>query len=172
MAPHRLSETYSTAGAALGLFDLASQLPHLDAANLHAYRKRLKQALYLAETSAAADPFAAHLAAAFRKIHLAAGEWHDWQALALEAGRFLKRDGKQEGLVSVLQVMEEKALKGLFGLRRRSAARFPEEGCWKSAFPSAKACCLGPRFPVSPRGSQNWAHRLNGISQRRVKSIA
>ncbi len=147
MAPHRLSETYSTAGAALGVFSqLASELPHLDAANLHAYRKRLKQALYLAETSAAADPFAAHLAAAFRKIHLAAGEWHDWQALALEAGRFLKRDGKQEGLVSVLQVMEEKALKRALGLRRRSAARFLKKDAGNPPSPPRKPVASDPVF--------------------------
>jgi len=63
------AKTRSTAQAALETFaELTGEFPALDATNLHAYRKRLKQALYLAEISAAADPLAKRLAAAFRRF--------------------------------------------------------------------------------------------------------
>lgn len=125
LAPRMPSRVRSTAQAALRIFaELASKLPDLDSANLHAYRKRLKPALYLAEISAAADPLAGRLAAAFRKIHLAAGEWHDWQALALEAGRVLPGHARQDSLVPVLETLADGALQRALGLFRRAAARF------------------------------------------------
>lgn len=125
LTPQLLPVLHETGQAALKIFSrLAGKLPDLDSANLHAYRKHLKQALYLAEISAASDPMAAHLAAAFRKIHLAAGEWHDWQALALAARRVLPGHGKQDGLTPVLEAMAEKALKRAVGLSRRTAALF------------------------------------------------
>jgi hypothetical protein len=64
------------------------------------------------------------LASAFRQIHVAAGEWHDWQALALEADRVLRGHGKQDGLVPVLEALEGKALHRALGQCRRSAARY------------------------------------------------
>ena len=125
LAPRVPATARSTAPAALRIFaGLASELPHLDSANLHAYRKRLKQALYLAEISAAADPLADELAAAFRKIHEVAGEWHDWQALALETGRVLPGHGKQDGLVPVLETLAEGALERALGLCKQCAERF------------------------------------------------
>jgi hypothetical protein len=50
------------------------------------------------------------LAAAFRKIRLAAGERCDWQALAQEAGRVLPSHAKQDGLVPVLETLADGAL--------------------------------------------------------------
>jgi CHAD domain-containing protein len=94
----------------------------LGSANLHAYRKRLKQPLYLAEFSAPADPAARRLAVAMRKMHAAAGKWHDWQALASEAGRVLPRHGNRDGLVPVLNNLAEEALKRALGQCRRSTA--------------------------------------------------
>ncbi len=115
----------STAQTAVRMFaGLASDLPDLDGANLHAYRKRLKPALYLAEISAAADPMAGRLAAAFRKIHDAAGEWHDWQELTLEADRVLPGHARQDGLVPVLETLAAGALQRALRLCRRSASRF------------------------------------------------
>jgi hypothetical protein len=114
-----------TAEAALGIFSaLAAELPKLDGSNLHTYRKRLKQALYLAEMSATADPLARQYALAFRKIHLAAGEWHDWEALALRARRVLGRGSRKDGLVSVLNTLAGEALRRALALSRRSTARF------------------------------------------------
>jgi len=125
LAPQMRSSVPSTAQAALRIFaELNSELPNLNAANLHAYRKRLKPALYLAQISATSDPLARRLAAAFRQIHVAVGEWHDWQSLALEAGRVLRGHGKQDGLVPVLEALEEKALHRALGQCRRSAARY------------------------------------------------
>jgi hypothetical protein len=129
-APRLPASATSIAQAALKIFsELTRDLPKLDSANLHEYRKRLKPALYLAQGSAAADALAGQLAAAFRRIHLAAGEWHDWQMLAEEAGRILPGHGKlgkggQDGLLPVLQRMEEGALKRALGHCRRSTTRF------------------------------------------------
>jgi hypothetical protein len=136
-APRLPAKASSLAEAALKIFtELASDLPKLDSTNLHTFRKRLKPALYLAEGSAASDPVAGQLAAAFRKIHLAVGEWHDWQMLAEEAGRILPGHGKpgdasqdgslpvQDGLLSVLERLKEGAFKRALGHCRRSTARF------------------------------------------------
>jgi CHAD domain-containing protein len=125
LAPAMPARAPSTAQAAMEIFArLTSELPSLDAANLHEYRKRLKQALYLAEVSAASDPLAERLTAAFRKIQNAAGEWHDWQALTLEAGRILHGRNGQDGLLPVLQAREEKALHRALGQCRRSTAHY------------------------------------------------
>jgi hypothetical protein len=113
----------SSAQAAMRIFTrLAIDLPDLDRSNLHDYRKRLKASLYLAESSAAADPRAERLAATFRKIHNATGEWHDWQALSEEAGRILPKRG---GLVSVLEALADEALQWALDLCRSFAPRFP-----------------------------------------------
>jgi hypothetical protein len=145
-APRPLASTSSTAQAALKIFTgLANDLPHLDSANLHTYRKRLKPALYLAEGSAEADPeaksMARQLATAFRRIHLAIGEWHDWQTLAVEAGRILPSHGKagdsrlgdggqnslppaEDGLLPLLEGLTERAFKRSLSLCRRTSTRF------------------------------------------------
>lgn len=123
-APRMSATATSTTQATLKIIaGLAGELPSLNAANLHEYRKRLKPALYLAEISAAADPLAKRQAVTFRKIHDAIGEWHDWQALAREADRVLHSHGKPDGLVPVLEKMAEKALRRALGQCRRSAKR-------------------------------------------------
>jgi CHAD domain-containing protein len=109
----------STAQAALRKFaGLVREFTDLDSANLHTYRKRLKPILYLAEMSAAADPLARRMAVAFRRIHWAIGEWHDWHTLAKEAARILQGDDKQDGLVPVLETLAEKALQRALDLCR------------------------------------------------------
>jgi len=124
--PPRMSPMeHSTADAVLEIFaGITSDFPVIDDTNLHAYRKRLKHALYLAEISAPTDPLAKRLATAFRKIHLAAGEWHDWQTLAGKARRILPSHGKQDGLTSVLEGLAQGALKRAAGLCHHTAARF------------------------------------------------
>jgi hypothetical protein len=140
-APRLNASATSMAQTALRIFtELAGDLPKLDSANLHDFRKRLKPALYLAQGSAAADPVAdsegVPLAAAFRRVHLAVGEWHDWQTLTVEAGRILSGHGKpgdgsqdgslpvEDGLLTVLERLTEEALKRALGHCRRSTARF------------------------------------------------
>jgi CHAD domain-containing protein len=135
----------STAPAALRIFgELATELPNLNSANLHDYRKRLKPALYLAEISIAADPEAGRLAAAFRKIHLAAGEWHDWLALALKAGRVLPGRAKQDDLISVLEKLADAALERTLDLSRRPAVRFLKELGAARPFPQRKPVASEP----------------------------
>ncbi len=114
----------STAPTALRIFAaLAAEFPRLGSDNLHDYRKGLKPALYLAELSAAADPRSRRLAAAFRKMHRAAGEWHDWQLLAREAGRVVAGRARRDGLASVLETLAARALDRAIALIRRSEAR-------------------------------------------------
>jgi hypothetical protein len=105
------------------LTGLAGELPTLDSANLHDWRKRLKQALYLAEISSASSPAARRLAASIKKMHSAVGEWHDWQALALLAARVLPGHGKPDGVVPVLNKLAEEALTKALALCRQSTPR-------------------------------------------------
>ncbi|MGA8090176.1 MAG: CHAD domain-containing protein [Terracidiphilus sp.] len=58
----------------------------LDEANLHEFRKRIKTVRYLAEMHGGADRKCARIASQMKKLQGAIGEWHDWQALAYEAG--------------------------------------------------------------------------------------
>jgi len=145
LAPCLSAQSASPAHAAQQLFGgLAAELPALDAANLHAFRKRLKPALYLAQSSAATDPAAARLAAVCKKMQSAVGEWHDWQALALEARRVLPRRRKPEGLRPVLDRQAEAALQRALTRCRRNAARF-----LKSADACQSALCKKPAAIVS-----------------------
>lgn len=141
LQPRLPSMAHSTAQAAWEIFARqAREIHELDSANLHTYRKRLKQALYLAEISAATDPPAGRLAADFKKIHKATGEWHDWQTLVLEAGRILPGHGKQDGLLRVLKALAEKALHRALGQCRRFTARLLKNG--------GETRPLPPRKPV------------------------
>ena len=83
--------------------ELAIEYTQLDGSNLHAYCKRLKQALYLAEIAAAVNPLAGQLATEFRKFHDVSGKWHDWEVLVLKARRVSHSKGKNESLVSLLE---------------------------------------------------------------------
>jgi hypothetical protein len=119
------STAVSTAQTASQIFaEMVNDLTDLDSSNLHAFRKRLKRALYIAEMSAASDPQARKLAAVFRKMHLASGAWHDWQALVLEAGRILPGCDRENGVVPMLEKLANWALKKAVGLCRRSTAHF------------------------------------------------
>jgi CHAD domain-containing protein len=159
LAPGMTAKVHSTAQVALKVFaGLASEFPQLDSTNLHAYRKRLKQALYLVEFSATSEPLAGRLAAAFRKIHGAIGEWHDWQSLAEEADRILPKQTRRDGLVSVLETLAEEALQKALTLCRRSAAQILKSPAPVGPFP--------PRKPVAsdPGRHAGDEHRLFGIS--------
>ncbi|MGA2671742.1 MAG: CHAD domain-containing protein [Terracidiphilus sp.] len=155
------SRVHSTAHEALEIFTgLASELPNLDSSNLHEYRKRLKQALYLAEISATADPLAGRLATAFRRIHDAAGEWHDWQALALEAGQILPAQSNQDGLMAILEALAEKALQRALVRCRRTATRFLKNAGEIQPYP--------PRKPVAAEKSGWDSVGSSGLVQSRI----
>jgi CHAD domain-containing protein len=96
---------------------LNEEFKELNGANLHEYRKGLKKVRYLAE----ADPQAGRLALPCKKMLDAAGDWHDWQELAREAGRGVA--GKEGGLAAVLGSRTEEALRRALVLCRRSRAR-------------------------------------------------
>jgi hypothetical protein len=114
----------SSAEVALQLFTgLADEFKSLSDKNLHAYRKRLKSVRYLAEYSAQADPRASRLAAILRKMQDAAGDWHDWQALAEEAARQLRKRDDEGGLAPVLGAVAQGELRRALGVCRRSTAR-------------------------------------------------
>jgi CHAD domain-containing protein len=66
--------------------EVAKDFPAFDEENLHEFRKRIKMVRYLAEMHAS-DRASAQIAAQLRKLQSAIGEWHDWQALALEVPR-------------------------------------------------------------------------------------
>ncbi|MGO9316751.1 MAG: CHAD domain-containing protein [Terracidiphilus sp.] len=152
LAPHMPSRVHSTAPEALRIFtELTSELPNLDAGNLHEYRKRLKQARYLAEISAASDPQAKRLAAAFRRIHYAAGEWHDWQELLRKANCFLPGRGKEDGLIPVLEELAEKALHRAIVQCRRTSARFLKNVSNVRAFPPRKPVAADPGLQLEDK---------------------
>jgi CHAD domain-containing protein len=147
LAPQMPSKVHSTAPEALRIFaELTGEYPHLDADNLHDYRKRLKQARYLAEISAAADPLAKRLAAVFRRIHCAAGEWHDWQELASKASRVLSRQAKLYGLIPVLEALAAKALHRTRIQCQRTEARFLKNVEDVRPFPPRKPVASDPGF--------------------------
>jgi CHAD domain-containing protein len=145
LQPRLPSTAHSTAQAAWGIFERqAREIHELDSANLHTYRKRLKQALYLAEISAATDPLARRLAADLKKIHKATGEWHDWQALVLEAGRILPGHGKQDGLLPALEELAEMALHRALVQCRRCTARLLKNGGESRPLPPRKPVVSDP----------------------------
>jgi CHAD domain-containing protein len=145
LAPQMLSNQGSTAQAALRIFtELAGELPAIGGADLHDYRKRLKQALHLAEASAASDPAAKRLAVVSRKMHLATGKWHDWDALALLAERVLPGHGRQDGVVPVLKKLAEEALKKALALCRRSTACFLKSSFAVRPSPRRKPVAAAP----------------------------
>jgi hypothetical protein len=63
------------------------------------------------------------LAAAFKRIHNAAGAWNDWQELANKADRILPGHGKEDGLIPVLESLAKKALHRTLVQCRSTAAR-------------------------------------------------
>lgn len=63
-------------------------MPALNVKNLHAFRKRVKKARYIAESED--GEMAAALAGTLKRVQDAIGEWHDWQSLTEEAKIALK----------------------------------------------------------------------------------
>jgi CHAD domain-containing protein len=73
---------------------LAHGMPHLNADNLHDFRKGAKRCRYIAE-SAADDAHAQAVAKALKKLQDDIGDWHDWLVLAEEAHTSLGLQGKE-----------------------------------------------------------------------------
>jgi CHAD domain-containing protein len=122
---------------------LATELPSLSAETLHEFRKQAKMARYLSEPSAKKDPHAARLAALLKKIHNAAGNWHDWQTLASHARQLLDAQSS-DGLVQLLEKRAEQSLENALEVCRKVTAQLLEE----SAQNGASAASLPPKKPV------------------------
>ncbi len=87
---------------------LVSELPTLNAENLHEFRKQAKTARYLADAAGKNDPYAARQAALLKRMQNAAGDWHDLQTLIIEAEEVLETN---DGLVAALKLIADEALK-------------------------------------------------------------
>lgn len=100
---------------------LAMEMQHLDAGNLHDFRKGAKKARYVAELAAQEDAQAQQVAASLRKLQDEIGDWHDWLVLAEEARTAL--GAQPEELIELLDAEREehfvKAMKTAAKLRGR-----------------------------------------------------
>lgn len=73
---------------------LATRMQHLDAGNLHDFRKGVKKARYMAEAGAG-DAHADAVAKALKRVQDVIGDWHDWVMLAEEAHKYLNGEGRR-----------------------------------------------------------------------------
>lgn len=90
------SRTALRSPALLALDDFAAvsaEMPVLDRDNLHDFRKRTKEARYLAEAGGD-SPEAVTVARALKRIQDEIGDWHDRDALAQEAEEALGKQGR------------------------------------------------------------------------------
>jgi CHAD domain-containing protein len=102
---------------------LREEFPELKAEILHTYRKCIKNVRYLADISAVGDSSAARQAAILKKMQAAAGEWHDWQALASQAGRAFRGKARTCALTQLLEARTQEYLKEALGVCLRATAQ-------------------------------------------------
>jgi CHAD domain-containing protein len=98
-APRQTKHSRRQMPAALALedfFHTSYAMPKLDDRNLHDFRKRTKEARYVAEAGGA-EPHAAAVASALKRIQDAIGSWHDLDALEHEAAEALGNSGVELG---------------------------------------------------------------------------
>jgi CHAD domain-containing protein len=145
LAPRHARAGDST-GHAVGerLARIAGKFPTLDGGCLHEFRKEIKSARYLAELSVGRDPVAKRQADALSRMQSAAGEWHDWEALAKRAGRALNAKDAEDGVVELLETLAAESLQRALVLCRRSMARLLRRRAGSDELPQA----LPPRLPV------------------------
>jgi len=100
---------------------LAMEMQHLDAGNLHDFRKGAKKARYVAELAAQGDAQAQQVGASLKKLQDEIGNWHDWLVLAEEARTALGDEAEE--LIGLLDAEREehfvKAMKTAAKLRGR-----------------------------------------------------
>lgn len=89
--------------------DVAKDFPALNEENLHEFRKSIKMVRYLAAMHAS-DRACAQIAAQLKKLQSVIGEWHDWQALALEVPRGHRMNDAAELLDTLAAEAFESAL--------------------------------------------------------------
>lgn len=94
---------------------LSDEIPMLDEANLHDFRKGAKNARYIAE-SGGDDASAQAVAKALKKLQDDIGDWHDWLVLSEEARTALHDAGE------LFAILDGKVAK-LYASSLRTAAR-------------------------------------------------
>ncbi len=85
----------------------AYAMPHLDAENLHDFRKAAKKARYVAEGGGlerASEP--SSVGKALKRVQDAIGEWHDWLCLQRDARKALGEDAPE--LIAALDAEVER----------------------------------------------------------------
>jgi CHAD domain-containing protein len=139
--------------------ELAKKFPELDREHLHEFRKRVKMVRYLAENFAAADPTVARRIAALRRMQAAAGEWHDLQALAKEAGRKLRGREKKAGLAELLETLAEESLERALETCRRTLRLLVQHGAPNGPFrvPLLSKLPVRRAEPVTPADERKLA---------------
>jgi CHAD domain-containing protein len=85
-------------------------MQHLDAGNLHDFRKGAKKARYVAELAAQGDSQAQQVSASLKKLQDEIGDWHDWLVLAEEARTALGDEAEE--LIGLLDTEREKHFVG------------------------------------------------------------
>lgn len=107
---------------------LTTRMRHLDAGNLHEFRKGAKKARYIAE-AAGDDDFARTVGKALKKVQDEIGTWHDWLQLAEQAHKHLGKNGAR--LCSEIERMREAHLEIALKIERKMRGRLMGE--WLSA---------------------------------------
>jgi CHAD domain-containing protein len=104
---HNTSARKPHTDAAIRLMNDLSDWPPFSAANLHAFRIKVKELRYILQLTDAADPkFVATLERAKARI----GDWHDWQEFRKIAGEVL-HERKDRTLLEEMEQTENKKLK-------------------------------------------------------------
>jgi CHAD domain-containing protein len=112
------------AASALELSNELAQWAALKAANLHPYRLKVKELLYVLQLSDKADQgFTKSLIAVKDEI----GEWHDWQQLGTIAEKVLGRKAKSDLLKRIRTITGEKFQRAL-AITNQMRRRYLERG--------------------------------------------
>jgi CHAD domain-containing protein len=115
-------------GAAMSVVRELGQWPPLDAANLHAFRLKVKNLRYTLQLDENADP---GLVAALGDVQRRAGDWHDWQQLAeiAHAVLVLEQDQPLVGRIDLtVQRRFDRALAAAHALKGKYLAMPPALG--------------------------------------------
>jgi len=106
--------------AAIRLMNELSDWPSFGAANLHAFRIKVKELRYILQLTDEADPkFVDTLQRAKAKI----GDWHDWQQFRRIAGEVLNST-KDRTLLEEMELTESKKLKQALAAAQALRARY------------------------------------------------
>jgi CHAD domain-containing protein len=124
--PHTANNSNpDVAAAALDSFArLATRMRHLDAGNLHEFRKGAKKARYMAE-SAGHDEHAQSIGNALKKVQDEIGAWHDWLLLAEQAHKHLRQNGAR--LASEIERMRDAHFEIAIKMERKVRRRLMRE---------------------------------------------